>query len=450
MPPSREESGLAVKTTEQKARSIVSTLLRAGYPAYFVGGAVRDKLMGRPISDIDIATAAPPDTVSKLFGRTVAVGKRFGVTLVILDEESFEVATFRTEGPYRDGRRPAWVSFADAREDVKRRDFTINGLVYDPLGDQVIDWVEGRADIEARRVRTIGNPRERLEEDKLRMLRAVRLAANLNFQIEEETGRAIRDMAPEIRTVSRERIRDELLKLFTRPHADRGLVLMDAYGLLEIVLPEISRMKGVHQGRHHPEGDVFAHTVKILSLLDRPTVSLAFAALLHDVGKPPTYHPEGPVLFPNHARVGADMTREILDRLRFDRKTRERVAKAVANHLRFRDVRHMRRSTLRRFLLESNFAEELELHRLDCLAASGDLSDWKLVKENWDEMQRQPQPEPPLLRGRDLIELGFSPGPRLGEILRDVEEEQWEGRLKSRSDAKRWVKKHYAPENAQK
>jgi poly(A) polymerase len=435
------------RTTKDKAEAIVSRLVEAGYPAYFVGGTVRDMLMGRAPSDIDVATGAPPEVVSSLFERTAAVGKQFGVLLVIIEEETFEVATFRKEGPYEDGRRPAWVSRADARADVTRRDFTLNGLFYDPIRDEVLDWVGGRKDIEKKLVRSIGDPRLRFSEDKLRLLRAVRFASTLDFEVEDDTGRVLIEMATEIRAVSSERIRDELIKMFTGPNPHRGLELLDRYGLLEPVLPEIFRMKGIEQGeRYHPEGDVFEHTVKILSYLSRPSVTLAFAALFHDVGKPPTRDTKGSALFPNHAKVGAQMSRAILNRLRFDRRTRDLIVDMVENHLWFLDVRKMRPATLRRFLARENFAEELELHRLDCLAGSGDLSNYTFAREKIEELERQPLPKPPLLRGNDLIELGFTPGPRIGRILNEVEDKRLEGVLASKEEAKSWVKEHFDPE----
>jgi poly(A) polymerase len=434
------------RTIEEKAKQVVSRLVEAGYAAYFVGGTVRDMLMGRARSDIDVATGAPSEVVSTLFDRTIPVGKQFGVVLVLIEGETFEVATFRKEGPYEDGRHPAWVSPADARADVARRDFTLNGLLYDPIRDEVFDWVGGREDIEKKLVRSIGDPRRRFTEDKLRLLRAVRFASTLGFEVEGQTGRAVRDMAAQIRTVSSERIRDELIKMFTGPDPDRGLQLLDEYGLLEPILPEIARMKGIAQGeRYHPEGDVFEHTVKILSQLSSPSVTLAFGVLLHDVGKPPTQDPEGPALFPNHAKVGAEMSRHILNRLRFDRRTRDCIVDMVAVHLRFLDVREMRPATLRRFLSRENFAEELELHRMDCLAGGGDLSNYTFAREKLKELERQPLPEPPLLRGKDLIELGFTPGPRMGRILDAIEDKRLEGALKTREEAKSWVLKHFKP-----
>jgi poly(A) polymerase len=433
-------------TTIEKAKAIVSRLVEAGYPAYFVGGTVRDMLMGRTPSDIDVATGAPPEVVSELFERTVAVGKQFGVLLVVIEEETFEVATFRKEGPYEDGRHPAWVSPADARADVARRDFTLNGLLYDPIRYEVFDWVGGRKDIEKNLVRSIGEPRRRFAEDKLRLLRAVRFASTLDFEVEGETGRVLIEMAPEIRTVSGERIRDELIKMFTGPNPHRGLELLDRYELLEPILPEISRMKGIEQGeRFHPEGDAFEHTVKILSYLSKPTVTLAFAALLHDVGKPPTLDTEGSARFPNHAKVGAEMSRAVLDRLRFDHRKRDIIVDMVENHLRFLDVRKMRPATLRRFLSRKNFDEELELHRLDCLAGSGDMSNYTFAREKLEELEHQPLPKPPLLRGKDLLDLGFTPGPRIGRILNEVEDKRLEGELKSKKEAMSWVKEHFDP-----
>ena len=437
---------MANGANEVKAKAIVETLVKAGYPSYFAGGTVRDMLLGKAPSDIDIATAAPPEAVRSLFGRTVPLGADFGVILVIHEGEGFEVATFRSEGPYRDGRRPAWVEPADARSDVARRDFTINGMFYDPLALEFLDWVGGREDIESKLICCIGKPQERFAEDKLRMLRAIRLAANLNFRIEEATGDAICHLAPEIKVVSGERVRNELAKILTGPHPEEGLRLLDRHDLLEPILPEVAAMKGVEQGeRYHPEGDVFAHTVKILSLLKEPTLSLAFSALLHDVGKPPTRNPAGPALFPNHARVGSEIAEEILKRLRFDRRTREHIVSAVENHLRFFDVRYMRTATLRRYMSKDNFDEELELHRLDCLAGSGDLSNWDFVREKKQELEKEPLPTPPLLRGRDLVRLGFHPGPKIGEILREVEEKRLEGIVRSEEEATHWVMKHFQP-----
>jgi poly(A) polymerase len=434
-------------STFKKAKAIVTRLVEAGYPSYFVGGVVRDMLMKRPPSDIDIATAASPETVSRLFERTIQVGRGFGVVLVVEEGDTFEVATFRAEGPYKDGRRPDWVSYTDARADVTRRDFTLNGLLYDPLAEELIDWVSGRKDIDRKLVRAIGEPRQRFEEDKLRLLRAIRLASNLGFEVEEGTGEAIREMAGQIQVVSAERIRQELVKMFTEAHADRGLLLLDQYQLLKPLLPEIERMKGVEQGDHHPEGDVFTHTVKILSFLSKPTQSLAFAALLHDVGKPPTFQPGGgPPLFPNHPKVGAEMARDIMNRLRFDRRTRDLVVDAVTVHLQFLDVQQMRPATLRRFIYRDNFTEELELHRLDCLAGNGDLTHWNFVKEKIEELEREPLPAFPLLRGTDLIDAGFQQGRQIGRILKEVEEKRLEGSLKSHQEAKSWVLDHYSPD----
>lgn len=432
---------------EEKAKRIVKRLVDRGYPSYFAGGAVRDLVMGVPPSDIDIATAAPPEKVAEIFEKTIPVGAQFGVVLVLEDGEPFEVATFRSEGAYRDGRRPESVTFTDAESDVRRRDFTINGLLYDPLRNEILDRVGGRRDIELKLIRSIGDPRERFDEDKLRLLRAVRFASTLDFEIEEATGAAIRAMASAIHVVSGERLGRELVKIFTGPAPARGLELLDRTGLLASILPEVARMRGVEQGElHHPEGDVFAHTVKILTLLERPSTSLAFAALLHDVGKPATWNPGGKPLFPNHAAVGGEMARGILDRLRFPRATRERIAHGVLSHLRFFDARKMRVATLRRFMAEENYAEELELHRLDCLAGSGDLTNWEFLREKAEEFRRRPLPAPPLLRGADLLELGFRQGPRIGRILREIEELRLEGRLESRDAAERWVRENHSPE----
>jgi poly(A) polymerase len=420
------------------AISIVRHLREAGHTAYFNGGCVRDMLRGVEPHDFDIATAATPEQIQQLFPRTVPVGAQFGVMLVLEGEHQFEVATFRSDEAYVDGRRPTGVQFGAPEEDARRRDFTVNGLFYDPVAEQVIDFVDGRADIERKLVRCIGEPRERFTEDKLRLLRCVRFASTLEYEIEDRTFAAVCEMAGQIGVVSAERIREELTKILTRPHAGRGLELLDATGLLREVLPEVAAMKAVEQPpEFHPEGDVFTHTKLMLEALPaNPSVVLAFAVLLHDVGKPPTFEraPDR-IRFNNHDRIGAEMTEAILQRLRFPNDTIAKVTACVAEHMRFQFVKEMRPAKLKRILARETFPDELELHRIDCASSHGNLDNYEFLKQKAAAMPPEVLRPPPLVTGHDVIALGLTPGPLVGQILREVEEAQLEERLQSREEA---------------
>jgi putative nucleotidyltransferase with HDIG domain len=388
--------------------------------------------------DIDIATDATPERLQQLFPKTIPVGAQFGVVLVLENDHQFEVATFRRDEAYVDGRRPSAVRFGSAEEDAQRRDFTINGLFYDPMTEQVIDFVGGRADIERKIVRTIGEPQQRFSEDKLRLLRCVRFASNLGFEIEPATLAAVKEMAGQIHVVSAERIRDELIKIFTRPNAGRGLELLDETGLLKEILPEISAMKGVEQPpEFHPEGDVFLHTKLMLSSLPlNPSVVLAFAVLLHDVGKPATFEraPDR-IRFNEHDRVGAEMAEKILRRLRFSNEQIEQIVLCVREHMRLQHVQEMRPAKLKRILARETFPVELELHRIDCEASHRNLDNYEFLKAKAAELPAEVVKPAPLLTGHDLLALGLKPGPMVGKILREVEELQLEERLKSREEA---------------
>jgi poly(A) polymerase len=431
----------------RQAVSIVRRLRKAGYLAYLVGGCVRDLLLRRKPKDFDIATDATPEAVARLFPKTIPVGVQFGVQLVVLSGHPFEVATFRTDLAYRDSRHPEGVVFSGPKEDALRRDFTVNGLFYDPLTQQVIDYVGGKQDLDRKLIRAIGDPKKRFEEDRLRMLRAVRLAAQLDFSIEPETFEAIRLGAKEIERVSAERIRDELVKLFTGPSPGRGLILLDASGLLEVILPEVARMKGVPQPpEFHPEGDVFTHTKLLLDLLPHASIVLAFAALLHDVGKPPTFRIADRIRFDGHDRVGREIAQKICRRLRFSKAETDAIAELVGDHMRFKDVRQMRVSTLKRFLAKPTFPEELKLHRADCLASHGDLTNWRFLLRKLKEFSHEQLKPKPLINGHDLLALGYPEGPRIGTILRAVEEAQLEGKLRSKSEALAWVSEHFGLE----
>ncbi len=422
------------------AVEIVRALRRAGHEAYLAGGCVRDRLLGREPSDYDVATSAPPDAVRRLFPRTAAVGEAFGVVLVIVRSAPFEVATFRVDGPYKDGRRPESVTFTpSARGDVERRDFTLNALLWDPERSEVVDHVGGRADIERKVVRAVGDPRARFAEDRLRMLRAVRFACRFGFTIEPATLAAVRERAPEIGMVSAERIRDEWEAMLTGPDAGRALDLLEETGLLRATLPEVAALRGVAQPPDvHPEGDVLAHTRLLLSKLPPdPAPALAWGALLHDIGKPATLarSGEGRISFHGHEEVGARMADAIAERLRFSRADRERVVGLVEGHMKFFAAPAMRAATLKRFLAGSGFAELLELHRLDVLASNGDLRTWEFCREALARLGEAGIRPAPLLRGEDVLQLGVPRGPRVGEILRAVEEAQLEGTVTTREEA---------------
>jgi len=431
------------------ATDVVRTLRRAGHRAYLVGGCVRDLLLGREPEDFDVATDATPDEVMRLFPQTFAVGAKFGVVLVPVEPTAvIEVATFRSDGLYSDGRRPDEVTYTrDPKEDVQRRDFTINGLLLDPLkSDEVLDYVGGRADLAAKTIRTIGEPAHRFAEDKLRMLRAVRFAARFDYQIDAATFAAIRKLAPEVRQVSRERVRDELVKMLTEGHARRAFELLDSSGLLPEVLPEVEMMKGVEQPQQfHPEGDVWVHTLLLLAGLPAGcSRTLAVGALLHDVGKPPTFRvaPDR-IRFDGHVEVGAKMAEEICRRLRFSNHETEQVVALVANHLRFADVKRMKESTLKRFLRRPLFEEHLEMHRLDCLASHGDLSLYEFVREKLAATPPEAIRPTPLVTGDDLIAAGYAPGPRFKEMLSAVEDAQLEGAVSAKHDALEFVRRQF-------
>lgn len=455
-----------MQAVKRAAVEIVKTLRERGHQAYLVGGCVRDLLLGREPADYDVATDAVPSEVMAIFPQTWAVGAQFGVVLVpIPADEScenleagaaghhhgcVEVATFRSDGTYTDGRHPDAVRFSkDASEDVQRRDFTINGMLLDPMNaDEVIDYVGGRSDLKAGVIRTIGDARRRFSEDKLRMLRAVRFAARFGYEIEEETLAAIRGLATQMRVVSHERVRDELTKMLTEGRARRAFELLDSSGLLKEVLPEIAKMKGVEQPpQYHPEGDVWIHTLLLLEKLPaNSSPTLAWGALLHDVGKPPTYRvaPDR-IRFDGHVEVGVKMTERLGRELRFSNEELQQVSALVENHMKFADVTRMRESTLKRFMRLPRFEEHMALHRMDCLASHGDLSLYEFVKEKREQTPVEEIRPAPLIKGQDLIAAGYRPGPQFKEILSAVEDGQLEGRLQSREQALDFVRKEFSP-----
>jgi poly(A) polymerase len=428
------------------ANSICDMLRRSGYQALLVGGCVRDLLLGRAPADYDVTTDATPDQVTALFPESVAVGAQFGVILIPRDGLKVEVATFRSDVGYSDGRHPDSVVYSKTlKEDVQRRDFTINGLLMRHDSGEVLDYVGGQADLKARAIRAIGEPDRRFTEDKLRMMRAVRFAARFGFEIETETFRAIRRHVAEIGQVSPERLREELTKLLTEGAARRAFELLDETWLLQQVLPEIGAMKGVEQpSQYHPEGDVWIHTLLMLESLPKDaSPTLAWGVLLHDVGKPPTFQSAAEtkdrIRFNNHVEVGVRMAEATCKRLRFSNEDTEQILALVDNHMKFGAVEEMRASTLKKFVRLPRFEEHLALHRLDCLSSHRNLDSFEFV-------QRFLQVTPPeqvhperLLTGDDLQTLGFRPGPLFSEILRALEDAQLEGQIRTRKEAEKYV-----------
>ena len=434
---------------KQNALEIVKTLQEHGYKAFFAGGCVRDMIMGKESEDYDIATSALPEDIMKLFERTIPVGVQFGVVIVVRDGHNFEVATFRTEGSYTDGRHPDYVAFSTPEADVKRRDFTINGLLYDPVKNEILDYVGGQEDISKGIIRTIGNPAERFTEDKLRMIRAARFACRFNFPIHEDTQRAIVQLAKNIHAVSAERIREELEKILTGTNPHIGIKLLDELCLLQEILPEVSGMKGVRQPENfHPEGDVFVHTLLCLSKLapvpeqgmERPSWTLAMGILLHDIGKTITFEELDRIRFNLHEKVGADMTAKICDRLKTSNAEKDRIVWLVLKHLYFKDAQKMRLSKLKRLLAEEGYPELAELCRIDALASSGDLSDYHYCQEMFSKLSHEEVKPKPLITGHDLIAMGLKPSPLFKDILTKIEDEQLEGNVKTKEAAIEMVK----------
>ena len=461
--------------SKEFAITVVRTLRARGHQAYLCGGCVRDLLLGREPADYDVTTDATPEQVMRIFPETYAVGAQFGVVLVPLPKDNdspeavdravvsggiaafatpvspkanvIEVATFRSDVGYSDGRHPDEVRFSkDPREDAARRDFTINGLLMDPISGEVLDFVGGRKDLEARIVRTIGDPALRFAEDKLRMLRAVRFAARFDYEIEPLTFSAIQEMSEQIHQVSQERVRDELTKMLTEGHARGAFLLLDESDLLSEVLPEISAMKGVKQPpQFHPEGDVFVHTLLLLDKLPHPCPpTLAWGGLLHDVGKPSAFRvaPDR-IRFDGHVEVGVKMAEDICRRLRFSNDDTEQILALVNQHMRFGQITRMNESTLKKFLRLPKFEEHLDLHRMDCQASHGDLTSYKFAKEKLASIPPETMRPAPLVNGYDLIAAGYVPGPRFKDILSAVEDGQLEGRLQSKEEAMELVAREF-------
>jgi poly(A) polymerase len=421
------------------AETVVRLLTEAGHQAVYAGGCVRDALLNRPYPDVDIATSATPDQVQAIFPKASdPQGKAFGVIRLQQGGHVFEIATFRVDGPYLDGRRPSSVTFTTAEEDAKRRDFTVNGMFFDPLQEKVLDFVQGHADLASKTIRAIGDPAARFTEDRLRLFRAIRFAVQLGFVIEPKTWEALLRLAPQSKNLAPERVRDELVKIFTSPDPARGLDLLHESGLIAVWLPELLEMRGCAQSpEHHPEGDVWVHTRLLLTHLKNPSPVLAFSALLHDIGKPRTSRtePSGRIRFFGHEGVGARMAEEILRRLRFSNDDIAAIVACIANHMAFKDAPQMRVSTLKRLLARPTFSEELELHRIDCTASHGELDIHRFLLAKQSEFSQEEIKPRPLVTGHDLQELGVPPGPAMGKLLHQLMDEQLEGKLTDREAA---------------
>ncbi len=421
------------------ALELARALKEAGHEALFAGGCVRDELLNRTPKDYDIATSARPEEVLKLFPGSNEVGAHFGVIIVSRDGHHVEIATFRTDGSYGDGRRPDSVEFSTAEEDAKRRDFTINGLFEDPESGEIIDHVGGRADLDAGVLRAIGNPAERFQEDALRLLRAVRFAEHLDFTIEAETRQALHDHANLLEKISPERIRDEFSRILTSPRRRQGVEQLVESGLIEQFIPEILPMMGCDQPpQWHPEGDVYTHTMIMLEMLeDDAPLELCLAVLMHDIGKPPTrsVDEDGRIRFNGHDVEGAEMARTILNRLRYPNRIIDDAVQMVSRHMKFMHVQDMRTAKLKRFMAEETFVHEMELHRVDCASSNGFTENYDFLLTKRDEFANEPLIPEPLVTGRDLIELGLSPGPRFKELLETIQTEQLEGRILDRETA---------------
>ena len=438
-----------MSTQKDLALNSARVLREAGHTVYLAGGAVRDQLLGLDPKDYDLATSATPTEVQALFKKSDAVGEHFGVIIVKGDHEMIEVATFRTDGSYKDGRRPESVEFSSPEEDAQRRDFTINGLFQDPITGEVIDHVGGRADLEAMVLRAIGDPKKRFEEDALRLMRAIRFAVVTGFEIEPNTLDAIHQCAPLLAQISPERIRDEFSRIMVAPDRGRGLELLTETGLAKEFLPELYDLQGCEQPpQWHPEGDVFVHTRIAISLLESPTLPLALSVLLHDIGKPATQMWDDEAKrfrFNGHDRVGAEMAEKILKRLRYSNQIVDDVTFMVSRHMKFMHVQDMRTAKLKRFMAAETFPLELELHRVDCDSSNGFRDNFTFLHLKKEEFAQTPLIPQPLLNGRDLIEeFALPSGPKMGEILRAVQTEQLEGQLVDRAGALTFVKEQFS------
>ncbi|NWK56225.1 CCA tRNA nucleotidyltransferase [Verrucomicrobiaceae bacterium N1E253] len=432
------------------AHRIARRLIDDGHTTYFAGGCVRDALLEKTPKDYDLATSATPDEVQALFPKSNAIGAHFGVILVKEAEYFFEIASFRHDGSYTDGRHPDSVTFSTPEEDAQRRDFTVNGLFQDPLSGRIIDYVGGQNDLKTKTLRAIGEPSQRFQEDALRLMRAIRFATVLNFEIEPSTWQAIHDHAELLGQISKERIREEFVRILLAPSRARGFELLTQSGLMHHIIPEVYDLIGCEQPpQWHPEGDVYQHTRIMLDMLKQePSEALALAVVLHDIGKPATYSydpAEDRIRFNGHDRVGAEMSESILRRLKCSNQTIEAVQAMVANHMNFMNVQKMRTAKVKRFMARTTFEDEMELHRVDCASSNGLTDNYDFLRLKEEEFAAEPLIPTPLVTGKDLIDLGLTPGPHFKEILASIQTEQLEGRLHDREQALEWTRKSLMP-----
>jgi len=427
----------------QDACEIVRKLKDKGFSAYFAGGSVRDMIMGLPSDDIDIVTSAKPDEIEKIFPQTYDIGAAFGIINVVENGENFEVATFREERGYADGRHPDEITYTDdPRLDAKRRDFTINSMFYDPIEDEIVDFEGGIEDIKNKVLRTVGNANARFSEDYLRILRAVRFSTRFGFILDSSTAEGIINNIDGLKKISNERIRDELNKMFTGNAPAGALRELANLGILDIILPEIGALRGVEQPKEfHPEGDVFVHTALMLELMEESSVELAWSVILHDVGKPATFSigDDGIEHFYSHDKVGAKIAEKILKRLKFSNSEIDNIVSAVRNHMKFAHVQEMRKSKLKRLMAEPSFSLQLDLHKLDCISSHGKLDNYFFLKDILDNPEIEIELPKPLITGHDLIKLGVKPGPKMGKILREISDLQLEGKLSSKESALEYI-----------
>ncbi len=431
-----------VSDAERVAYKVIAILRESHFDAFTVGGSVRDRMLDKIPYDVDVATNARPQDIQNIFNKTIPVGISFGVVIVMLDSVQVEVATFRDDGQYQDGRHPREIMFSNAERDAQRRDFTINALFYDPCSKTIRDYVDGLSDLDNKKIKAIGDPHQRFNEDYLRMLRAIRFTAHLDFELDSATFTAIKNNASKIMQISVERIFSELNKILTGYNADIAFLLLDKTNLLHYVLPEIENLKGVKQPpEFHPEGDVWVHTLMMLKSLNQPSSELAWGTLLHDIGKPPTFtfNKNGRESFPSHAKVGAQMTNKILKRFRCSNEFIESVNTLVYYHMSFGDVKNMKQSTLRRMLARKTFSTELELHRIDCLNSHKKLDNYFFLQTKVKEFENESPVPKPLLSGHDIIKLGIPEGKRIGILLKNLEECQLNREINSRDEALEWL-----------
>ena len=423
------------------ALEVIKTLSDAGFESYIVGGAVRDLLIKKNPKEYDICTSATPSEINKIFKKSKLVGQSFGVSIVLQNQYAFEIATFREDFDYLDGRHPDKVKYTkNVKNDIQRRDFTVNGLLLDPLRNKVIDYCDGISDLKNKIIRTIGDPLERFSEDYLRILRAIRFSNQLNFEIEKKTSQAMQELSQKVVNISIERVRDEISKILLSTSPGKGIRLLDKYHILNIFLPEILEMKNVQQPPDfHPEGDVFVHTCLVLDKLSESisenSIEVVYGALFHDIGKPDTYAKTDRIRFNRHEYVGAIKAEKICKRLKFSNKQTELIVSLVKEHMKFGNIKNMKKSTFKKFVSIENFNDHLKLHKADCLGSHGDLSLFDFTFQKLDQLNNEQILPKPFINGNDLIDLGIKPGPSYKSILSEIFDDQLEGNIKTRDEA---------------